>query len=372
MTSWLVMLYLAGADDLEPFMTRALRSLEDAGAPADVEVVAQLSRAPRAAVEQILPGRTPTEIDGDWHGTRRYRLRRRPPGAPADHLASELLADLGQVSPSDPAVLAHFVSDALDWFPAERSLLLISGHGMGFVGITLDLTTGGAPVTMSIRSLATALRKLRRRPDILLLDACQMNSLDVLCQFALPTPAAEALITPASHAPRAGLDYRDLLLALAKAAAIATPEAAAAVAGALEPAARLQVLAFRLDADLWRGVATAARAADSPVYSPMYARASEASLHPGPGRRLRLLVTWPNPVDFPERYRYLYRRLQFTRRAGWERLLDPASRRSAAREGLKPLPIPTPLLRAWLQILRPDLADSQVQAHLVHLKASDV
>ncbi|HWI53966.1 MAG TPA: clostripain-related cysteine peptidase [Symbiobacteriaceae bacterium] len=371
MTSWLVMLYLAGADDLEPFMTRALLALELAGAPAGIEVVAQLARAPRAAVAPILPERPPTEIDGDWHGTRRYRLRRRPAGEPPDHLASELLADLGPVSPADPAVLADFVADATDRFPAERSLLLISGHGMGFVGITLDLTGGGAPVTMSIRSLATALRRLRRRPDILLLDACQMNSLDVLCQFALPTPAAVALIAPASHAPRAGLDYRELLQTLAKVAATATQEAAAAVAGALEPAARLQVLAFRLDADLWRAVAAAARAADSPMYLPMYARASEASLHPGPGQRLRLLVTWPNPVDFPERYRYLYRRLQFTRRAGWERLLDQASWRSAAREELKPLPVPTPLVRAWLQILRPDLSASHAEALLVHLKSTD-
>lgn len=355
------MLYLAGADDLEPHMARALLALERAGAPAGVTVVLQLTRAPLAAVAPILKERRPTGIDGDWHGTRRYRLR--CGDAESMWFSSELLADLGpEISPSDPAVLADFVATALERFPADRSLLLISGHGMGFVGITLDLITQPHPTTMTIRSLATALRALRRRPEILLLDACQMNSLDVISQFALPTPAAEVLITPASHAPRAGLDYTLIVQALT--GAEATAAVAARIAGALEPKAGLQVLAFRLDPALWRAVAAAARDADGPAYLPMYAAAARACVHPAPGRRLRLLVTWPNPVDFPEPYWYLFRRLQFARRSGWWRRLGAGAARPGHQEGLRPLTIPAPLLYAWLRILRTDLSDEAVTALL--------
>ncbi|HYF94824.1 MAG TPA: clostripain-related cysteine peptidase [Symbiobacteriaceae bacterium] len=369
MNAWTVMLYLAGADDLEPYMAQALLALEEAGPPPGVEVIVQLFRAPGAAVERALaPGRRPTEIDGDWAGARRYRLRRRQAGASGDRFASELLADLGAAAgPADPKVLGNFVADALSRFPAERSLLLISGHGMGFCGITLDLVTGPQPATMTIRALAAALRRLERRPDILLLDACQMNSLDVITQFALPAPAAQVLIAPASHAPRAGLDYTVLLGALG---GHSTTEAAALTAGALERAAGLQVLAFRLDVPAWRAVTRAARSADGPGYLPMYAEAARACIHPGAGQRLRLLVTWPNPVDFPARYHHLYQRLQFARRSGWGRMLQPTAGPSPARERLAPVTVPAPLLHAWLQILRRDLSPQQVALLLESLRWS--
>lgn len=357
MNAWTVMLYLAGADDLEPYMSRALLALEEAGPPPGADVIVQLFRAPGAVVGRIAPpGRSPTCIDGDWTGARRYLLRRRPADSPVDCFASELLEDLGPVSPADPAALGSFVSDTLRRFPAERSLLLISGHGMGFVGVTLDLVTGPQPATMTIRSLAATLRRLPRRPDLLLLDACQMNSLDLICQFALPRPVAEVLIAPASHAPRAGLDYGQLLGALE-----GTPqEAAVRIAGALQRAAGLQVLAFRLDPALWRAVTGAARSADGPRYPPMYAEAARACIHPEPGERLRLLVTWPDPAAFPPQYRYLYRRLQFARRAGWGRLLPAEAPSAESGEGFRPLVVPAPLLHAWAQILRRDLTPGEV------------
>jgi hypothetical protein len=365
--NWTVMLYLAGADDLEPFMARALLALEEAGPPPGAEVIVQLARAPLSAVRQFLPDRGPTGIDGDWSGMRRYRLRRRPPDAPTGAFCSELLADLGNASISDPCILAAFVAETLERFPSERSLLLVSGHGMGFVGVALDLATGPHPTLMTIRSLSAALRRVGRTPDILLADACQINALDVIAQFALPSPAADWLVTPASHAPRAGMDYRALLGTLGRLADAPTREVAAGLAEALEPSAGLQVLAFSLAADRWGAVAEAARLADGPTYRPMYAEAARACIHPASGAPLRLLVTWPDPAFFPERYHYLYRRLQFARRSGWDRFLPVADRHGEGREAFAPLRVPGPLLYAWLWMLRSDLDGGQLAALLDRL-----
>lgn len=371
MDRWTVLFYLAGADDLEPYMARALLALEEAGAPQGVAVAVQLFRAPLSAVRPLLPNRQPTGIDGDWSGARRYRLRRRGPETPPDSFASELVADLGSISPAAPCNLQAFVDWAAEQMPAERTLLVVSGHGMGFVGAAMDLVTGPRPAIMSIRALAGALRGSDRRPDILLLDACQMNCLEVIAQFALPRPAAGWLVTPASHAPRHGLDYRTLLSALGSAGTEPPGQVAARLAAALEPSAGLQVLAFSLDPGGWRNVARAARSADGPLYGPMYAEAARSCIYPPAGTRLRLLVTWPNPAYFPEPYHYLYRRLQFARRSGWDRLLPGMRSRHAAGQRFAALTVPSPILAAWLQITRHDLAEADVAALLKNLGWGD-
>ena len=363
---WTVMLYLAGADDLEAHMTRALLALEEVGPPEGVEVVVQLTRAPLEAVQRFLPERVATGIDGDWSGTRRYRLRRRPGGAPGQPvIASDLLADLGEVSPSCPTLLRDFVQFARDRFPAERELLVLSGHGMGFVGVALDVAFCPHPAVMSLRAMAVALRTAGRPPDLLLLDACQMNGLEVACELSLPRPAATWLVTPASKAPRAGLDYVAALRVLD--GKVPTGTVAAELARVLEPSARVQVLAFRLDPNRWRTVGEAARGADNPRHMPMFRQAASTVVHPSPGTALRLLVSWPNSLDFPERYHYLYRRLRFTRLSRWHRLLPPSERSGWQGETLDPLPVPSPVLKAWLAQTRRDLTEHQVELLMAQL-----
>lgn len=371
MTAWTVMLYLAGADDLEPYMAQTLTALEDAGQPPGTEVIIQLARAPHAFMDKVLPDRDPTAIDGDWHGVRRYRLKRRPEGGDPAQFHSELLADLGAVNTADPATLVDFVRFAREAYPSERTCLVVSGHGMGFVGLVLDLVTGPKPCLMSLRGMITQLRAQRAPLDVILTDACQMNCLEIACQMALPRPVAEYLITPASHAPRAGLDYRILLDELGRAGSAATGSVAAAVAAALEPSAGLQVLALRLDPVRWRAAAIAAREADGPTYLPMYVEAARTCAYPPPGTRMRFLVHWPVSHTFPARYHYLYRRLRFARLSRWNRLLPPAAPVERGEPAAGPQPAPGPLLKAYLSVLRGDLTAEQVDSLQMELGWDD-
>lgn len=362
MTSWTIMLYLAGADDLEPYMARTLQALEEAGPPTGGEVIVQLARAPLSLLEPVLPGRQPTGLDGDWHGVRRYRLRRRPEGADPTRFHSELLADLGQVNTADPATLADFVHDARSQFPAERTLLVLSGHGMGFVGLALDLTAGPKPCLMSLRGMVMHLRALREPLDMLLLDACQMNCLEIACQLALPRPVAHWLITPASQAPRAGLNYVAMLQAVAAGGADPTGEVAARVAATLEPLAGLQVLALNLDPARWQAAALAARDATGAMHMPMFLEAAKACAYPPRGKSMRFLVHWPDSPTFPDRYHYLYRRLRFARLSRWNRLIPPAAPDERGEPAAGPQLAPGPLLFAWLKTIRKDLSPEEVTA----------
>ena len=361
MPAWTLMLYLAGADDLEPCMARAMLALERAGPPPDVEVIVQLARAPLSVQQAILPGREATGIDGDWHGVRRYRLRPRQEGAEVNRFASELLGDFSGTSLSDPRTLRAFVDFAQTNYPADRTMLVLSGHGMGFIGLALDLMTSPSPTLMSIRGLAAALRSARRQPDILLLDACQMNCLEIACELAVPRPAAGWMITPASLAPGNGLDYQAVLTALAEASSASSEATVTEIARALEPSARVQMLAFQLSPERWRQVALLARDAASAVHRPMFQQVAQTCVHPPPGARLRLLVHWPTALHFPERYHYLYHRLRFVRLSGWGRLLPASDRKALPGERLAPLLAPSPLLAAWLGQYRQGLTDPQME-----------
>lgn len=361
-TAWTIMLYLAGADDLEPYMARTLAALELTGPPDGVEVVVQLARASNDLLQPLMPQRQPTGIDGDWHGIRRYRLRRRPEGADENRYASELLEEVKPASLVDPAAIADFVTYSLERFPAERSMLILSGHGMGFVGMMLDLT-GTRPLMMSMRGLAAALRPLKHKPDLLLLDACRMNSLEIACQLAVPHPAAGWLLTPAIQSPRHGPDYSPMLQALAAAAALPTPQAAALAAQALEPSAKATVIAQQLDPVKWRAVADAARQAGGPDPAVVIAAAA-ACVHPTDLQRLAFLMHQPDSSPIPVRYGYLYEQLRFARLSGLHRRTARTATRNRPPRSVGPVPVPFPLMLDWLTVLRRDMTMQQAAAIL--------
>lgn len=215
--SWAVLLYLAGGCELEPFMTRRLWDLE--AETFHAEVLVQLGRAPQRLVAS-LTGRTPTGIDGDWTGVRRYRLRPRQAGQDEDdrRFNSECLQDLGEANMADPRTLRDFVRWGLDAAAADHFLVVLAGHGAGLFGALTDLVSG-PPQTMGIPGTAQALSqaqaKSSHRVDILLLDTCYMNLVEAAYELSVTVPRAAAyLVVPVDSSPLAGLPYEELSLAL--------------------------------------------------------------------------------------------------------------------------------------------------------------
>ena len=206
---WLVALYFAGDDQLlsvgdlgEP-RERVLwdfNEVERIGSSDRVTIVAQIDRyGPGAA----------SEDDDAWTAARRYLVER---DDDLFTIGSKRVADLGEVDMSDPTVLADFVRWAVGAYPAERVLLVIGGHGLGWRGVLNDATsTTGEP--MSLHAFRDAVEEGLEttgidRVDVLGFDACLMGQLEVL---AAVEPLADVVVASECTTPDIGWGYEGFL-----------------------------------------------------------------------------------------------------------------------------------------------------------------
>ena len=116
-----------------------------------------------------------------------------------------------EVAMSSPETLADFISWAASNYPARRYALLIADHGYGWQGLTMDMTSLGD--FMTVKELKSVLEKSPVRFDLLALDACLMQMLEVVyelkdCPVGLVVaseapgrawPIADLLEVPLSH-----------------------------------------------------------------------------------------------------------------------------------------------------------------------------
>ncbi len=213
-SSWLVMLY-QDADDkiLEQDIYVDLNEAERVGSTANVQIVAQVDRFAGGFAG-----------DGDWTGTRRYHVM-------ADNdltrVGSDLVADLGEVNMADHNTLTDFVTWAVETYPADKHVLIMSDHGMGWPGGWSD----PAPATVSRRDtplaaaagnqlylheLDAALKTVRERTgvdrfELIGLDACLMGQVEV---FSVLANHANYAVASEEVEPALGWAYASFLQAL--------------------------------------------------------------------------------------------------------------------------------------------------------------
>lgn len=178
---WTVLYYLDGNNDLEPYIMKNMRQLEQVGSDKNVNIVAQMSRAPQEVVHKKA-GET-TKIDGDWVGSRRYFVTQSP--AKSKNLRSPVLSASDE-SPNhgDPANLTDFLKWGMQKFPAKHYMVVIGDHGKGFVGTGFDILHKDHLSLPELKTaFADAQKATGKKPDILAFDACEMASLEVAYQL---------------------------------------------------------------------------------------------------------------------------------------------------------------------------------------------
>ncbi|PIE80954.1 MAG: hypothetical protein CSA11_05710 [Chloroflexi bacterium] len=199
LAEWTILVYMDGDNNLELSALQDLNEMEAAGSSEQVNVVAQIDRA-----------RGETAADGDWTGARRYRIV----GDAAEQvLASELLADMGELNMGDPQVLADFVAWGMQAFPANRTALVLWDHGAGWQGISFDNDTPLGADHLDLADLngglSAGLAKLgQSRLDVVAFDACLMGQLDV---FEAVQPYARYAVASEELTPGRGWNYRSWL-----------------------------------------------------------------------------------------------------------------------------------------------------------------
>lgn len=119
---WTVMVYLNGKSNIEPFALQDLNRFETAGSSEKINIVAEIGRSKGLDNDSA--------ADGDWAGVRRYYVTK---DQDQEHIASTLLADLGNPDMGDWKEAAAFLKWAKAAYPAKRYAFIIWDHGWGWL-----------------------------------------------------------------------------------------------------------------------------------------------------------------------------------------------------------------------------------------------
>ena len=214
--TWLVMLY-QDADDkvLEQDIYLDLNEAERIGSNDRMHIVAQVDRY--AAGYQG---------DGNWSSTRRYYVTQ---DNDLQRVGSQQIQDLGEVNMSDGNTLVDFVTWAVETFPADKHVLIMSDHGMGWPGGWSDPAPGGrgdASIPLASRlgdelylmEIDEALQTIREQTgleqfELIGMDACLMGHLEV---FSALQPHARYAVASQEVEPALGWAYTGFLAELAR------------------------------------------------------------------------------------------------------------------------------------------------------------
>lgn len=225
--TWLVMNY-QDADDqvLEQDIFIDLNEMERIGSTEDVRIVTQIDRY-----------RGGFSGDGDWRSARRYLVLY---DDDLNAIGSELVEDLGEVNMADGNSLVDFVSWAVNTYPSDHYVLILSDHGMGWPGGWTDPAPGGrdsgsAPLVQQLPDDAIYLSELDQaladiqantgiqKFDLIGMDACLMSQLEV---YAALQPYADYAVASEETEPSLGWAYSAFLSLLVYDPSISTAELA--------------------------------------------------------------------------------------------------------------------------------------------------
>ena len=208
--TWTVMLY-QDADDqiLEKDIFVDLNEAERVGSSARVKIVSQIDRFAGAF-----------QGDGNWTGARRYYITQ---DNDLDRINSQIAQDLGEVNMGDGRSLVDFVQWSVQNFPADKYVLILSDHGMGWPGGWSDPSHSGdssrAPLAARLGNniymmeLDEALEQSRQitgvdKFELIGMDACLMAQLEVMAALQ---PHANYAVASEETEPSLGWAYASFL-----------------------------------------------------------------------------------------------------------------------------------------------------------------
>jgi len=200
--TWLVMMYQNADDEvLEEDIFIDLNEAEIVGSTDKVTIVAQLDRFDGAY-----------EGDGNWTSTKRYLVTQ---DNDLEAIHSKELADLGEMDSGDSSTLIDFATWAINTYPADHYVLIMSDHGAGWTGGWND----NAPVensSFTMQNIDDALGMIISDTgidafELVGFDACLMGQLEVMSAIA---PHARFAVGSEETEPSLGWAYASFLSAL--------------------------------------------------------------------------------------------------------------------------------------------------------------
>ncbi len=180
--SWTVMVFMNGDNDLEEWALGDMNELEQVGSTDDVNFIVQMDRSPDY-----------TRADGDWTGSRRYRVEA---DASTRAIGSRVLEDLGETDAGDPQTVIDFATWSIQNYPADHYALIFWDHGWGWTfapdglapkkGISWDESTDSdiSPAQGELLHIVDAVDlQIGGKLDLLGMDACVMADWEIAEQL---------------------------------------------------------------------------------------------------------------------------------------------------------------------------------------------
>lgn len=199
---WTILIYIAGNNDLEPYIYQQFQLLKEV-VNKQAHIMIQISRAKR----EILHSNEPQSNElHPWSGTRRYMLY--------DNQVI-LLEDLGQVNMADPTTLFDFLIWGSNRSSSEKTMLIMSGHSAGFVGLMKESTKRGNAL-MSIQGFTKVIRLFTQRSkriiDLLIMDTCFMDSVEIWYQLCMDgLRGVKYALVPHDNTRLCGIPYHNII-----------------------------------------------------------------------------------------------------------------------------------------------------------------
>lgn len=199
--SWTVLIYANGNNELEPEITDTIEKLKLENINDDFNIVIQLARADKELVSK-LRGNIESEEKDRWSGVRRYLINDK------GIMEIEVLEDINM---AEPRALYEFLLWGLENYPSNNVMVILSGHGAGFIGAMTDFTYD-KPYIMTLDGLINVFYKLyentKKRIEVLLLDCCYMNLLEIWYEFSnIPFNPIKYLIVASDDVKIEGISY---------------------------------------------------------------------------------------------------------------------------------------------------------------------
>lgn len=193
---WTILIYADGNNEMESIMHKALLSCEKIGSDKNVNVVFQIGRL----------GNYSTNTEENWRGVRRYYVNK-------DELI--LVENLGISNMADPNNLYDFIKWGFENYKSEHYMVVLSDHGGDFIGCFTDESLD-KPYIMGIPEMIQAINALKinlgYEIDVLVLDMCYMNSIEVIYELGQSnTHTVKTVITYMDYAAYDGISYERLV-----------------------------------------------------------------------------------------------------------------------------------------------------------------
>ena len=215
---WTFMVYMAGDNNLDGAALRDIAEMAKAGSAKDVHILVQLDRI-------------------EDQKTRRFRI------TPGGGFKKDCIETFSETNTGDPQILCSFCNWAVDNYPADRYALILWNHGSGWWedaksraagpagknprrplfrhtfpqahrSICYDDTSGGDALdNRELRVvLAGICTLLGRKIDLLGMDACLMNMVEVAWQLR---DSVQVIVGSEIEEPFDGWPYAEILSRLA-------------------------------------------------------------------------------------------------------------------------------------------------------------